>query len=339
VGRGFRFPESDTSCLNVASFCLAGSPEYVADRFYNLGSGYDADWRLTDSVYSRAPRWNADEYITSGFNDAGHSNSHSVTVQQHALGIDEVANNDWVILVYDVHNGGSEAINGYAGVLADFDVVATDRLHDVAFTDAGQATAFMRNVLSRNRWCGVKLLTHDAAAKLECIDHERYVYPDSGLSESMKYRIMTGQLGTQGSDRPYNWSVAVSTGPLSLPQDGDQRVAFAFVAATDSATYLDACQRAQDWYDANVGVAEEQSLKPQTIGLKLEAFPNPATNSLNIRFSSPLSGPSSLRIYDAEGRLVHSSFRLDLRSMPAGVYYLRLTSGDKTVSQRVAIVR
>ena len=345
AGRGFRFPETDTSCLNAASFCLVGCPEYVADRFYNLGSGYDTDWRLVDSVFSRAPRWNADEYITSAFNDAGHSNSHNVTVQQHALGIDEPGNNDWVILVYDVHNGGSEAINGYAGVLADFDVVATDRLHDVAYTDAGLATAFMRNVLSKNRWCGVKLLTHDAAAKLACIDHGLYVYPDSGLSEDMKYRIMTGQLGAQSSGQPYNWSVAVSTGPLSLPQAGDARVAFAFVAAGDSATYLNACQRAQEWYDANVGVAEERNLKSQASSLKLEAFPNPATSTINIRLSSLLSSPSSLSLYNSTGRLVlaspvrTSSFVLRTSSLPAGIYHLRLKSGDKTVSQRVAIVR
>jgi hypothetical protein len=345
AGRGFRFPQSDTSSLKAASFCLAGCPDFVADRFYNLGTGYDADWRLTDSVFSRSPIWNSDEYITSGFNDGGHSNSHNVTVRQGAMGIDEPGNNDWIILVYDVHNGGSEAINGYAGVLADFDVVATDRLHDLAFTDAGQATAFMRNVLSRNRWCGVKLLTHEAAAILECIDNERYVNSDSGLSEDMKYRIMSGQLGMQGSDRPYNWSVAVSTGPLSLPQNGDMRVAFAFVAAVDSATYLDACQRVQDWYDANSGAAEEKTLQLQASGLKLEAFPNPATNSVSIRYSAPLTSSSSLSLFNSAGRLVlsnpvrTSSFVLRTSSLPAGVYYLRLNSGDKTVSQRVAIVR
>ena len=346
AGRGFRFPESDSSSLNVASFCLTGCPEYIADRFYNLTNGYDADWRLTDSVRERAPLWRADQLITSAFSDAGHPNSHNVTVQQKALGVDDPGNNDWVIVIYDMHNGGTEAISGYAGVLADFDVVATDRLHDVAYTDSGQATAFMRNALSRNRWCGVKLLTHEAAAKLRCIDHDRYVYPDSGLNESMKYRIMTGQLGSKVSDRPYNWSVAVSTGPLSLPTGGDKRVAFAFVAAQDSATYLDACQRVQDWYDANLGVNEERSPRLQAANPMLEAFPNPATNSVNIQFSTPLSGPSSLRIYDTQGRLVHSSlgprvspFRLDLRSMPAGVYYLRLESLDRILSQRVAIVR
>jgi hypothetical protein len=345
AGRGFRFPESDTSCLNIASFCLATGPEYVVDRFYNLSSGYDTDWRLVDSVYSRAPIWNADQYITAAFNDSGDSNSKSVTVQQRALGLDAVGNNDWVIVVYDLNNGGSQAINGYAGVLADFDVVATDRLHDVAYTDAGQATTFMRNVLSRNRWCGVKLLTHEAAAKLECIDHDRYVYPDSGLSEDMKYRIMTGQLGSQSSDRPYNWSVAVSTGPLSLPQGDSLRVAFAFIATVDSATYLDACQRAQDWYDANAGVVEEQSPPPQATSPTLEAFPNPATNAVNVRFSTPLTSPSSLCLFNSAGRLVlssrvrTSSFVLHTSSLPAGIYYLRLTSDERTMSRRVAIVR
>ena len=344
-GRGFRFPESDTSSLKAASFCLTGCPEYVADCFYDPDGGFDADWQLTDSVYTRAPIWNADEHITSGFSDAGHTNQHNVTVQQHALGVDDLGNDDWVILVYDVHNGGTEAINGYAGVFADFDVVATDRLHDVAFTDAGQATAFMRNVLSRNRWCGVKLLTHQAAANLRCIDHELYVIPDSGLSESMKYRIMTGQLGTQGSDHPYNWSVAVSTGPLSLPQGGDQRVAFAFVAAADSATYLDACRRAQEWYDANVGVAEEEGSGLPASSFRLEAYPNPATDAVGVRLSAPMTSPASISLFNAAGRLVlsrqvrTSEFALRTSSLAAGVYYLRLKSGDVTLSRRVAIVR
>jgi len=269
-------------------------------------------------------------------------------VQQRALATNEPNDNDWVIMVYDVDNDGAEAINGYAGVFADFDIKATDRLHDLAYTDAGLATAYMRNVLTTNRWCGVKLLTAGAGAHLACIDHERYVYPDSGLSEDMKYRIMAGQLGAAGSDRPFNWSVAVSTGPLSLPQGGSQRVAVAFVAADDSAGYLDACRRSQEWYDANVGLAEEQSLKLQASSLKLEAYPNPASNLLHVRLSSPLLTPYSLRVYDTQGRLatsqsaicnLKSEIALDLRALPSGIYLIRLTSGDKTLTQRVAIVR
>jgi len=348
AGRGFRFPKTDTSSLSIASFCLAGCPEYIADRFYNQSDGSDTDWRLAESVFARAPIWNADEYMTSAFNDAGHSRVHNVTVQQRALATSEANDDNWVILVYDVYNGGAEAINGYAGVFADFDVKASDRLHDLAYTDAGLATAYMRNVLTTDRWCGIKLLTTSAAAHLACIDHARYVYPDSGLSEDMKYRVMAGQLGAASADRPFNWSVAVSTGPLSLPQYGRQRVAVAFVAADDSASYLDACHRSQEWYDANVGLAEEQSIKLQASSFRLEAYPNPATDLVHVRFSSPLSTPYSLRVYDTQGRLVvdhsaicnlQSAIALDLRALSAGVYHIRLTAGDKTLTQRVAIVR
>jgi hypothetical protein len=50
-----------------------------------------------------------------------------------------------------------------------------------------------------------------------------------------------------------------------------------------------------------------------------------------------LPAASALRIYDATGRLVHSSFglrtsafHLDLRSMPAGVYLLRLDAAGRS---------
>jgi hypothetical protein len=345
AGRGFRFPKTDTSCLNTASFCLAGCPEYIADRFYNQSDGSDTDWQLAESVFARAPIWNADEYMTSVFNDAGHSRAHNVTVEQRALATSEANDDNWVILVYDIYNGGAEVINGYAGVFADFDVKASDRMHDLAYTDAGLATAYMRNVLTPNRWCGIKLLTTSAAAHLACIDHARYVYPDSGLSDNMKYRIMAGQLGAASADRPFNWSVAVSTGPLNLPQYGRQRVAMAFVAAGDSAAYLDACRRSQEWYDAHVGLVEEPGLKPQAASLKLEVYPNPATNTINVRFSSPLAAPSSLRIYDVQGRLVgatavrHSPFAVRTASLPTGIYQIRLVAGDKTLTQRMTIVR
>jgi hypothetical protein len=139
--------------------------------------------------------------------------------------------------------------------------------------------------------------------------------------------------------------VAISTGPLSLPQGGRQRVAVAFVAADDSAGYLDACRRSQEWYDTHVGLAEEQSLKLQASNLKLEAYPNPASDLVHVRLSSLLPSPSSLCLYNSAGRLVlsgpvrTSSFVIRTSSLPSGLYHIRLTSGDKTLTQRVAIVR
>jgi hypothetical protein len=331
-GRGFRFPKSDTTCLNVASFCLAGCGEYIADRFYNQTDGLDADWRLAESVHSRAPAWNAHELLTSAFTDAGHPRPHNVRVRQQALGLDGA---NWVVLVYDLTNGGAEQINGHVGLLADFDTRPSDRFHDVAYTDEELATAYMRSISLADRYCGVKLLTVTAAVHVKCIDHGVYVNPDSGLSENMKYRIMTGQLGESRSDRPYNWSVAVTTGPLSLPPGGGQRVAFALVAAGDSVAYLDACRDCQAWYDTNVGVQE-----PWTPAAAAGALPATVVRGWMFVPDAAAGQKMSGALFGTAGRKVMDILpgANDVRRLPAGVYLLRQSSASGSSVRRVTIV-
>jgi hypothetical protein len=80
---------------------------------------------------------------------------------------------------------------------------------------------------------------------------------------------------------------------------------------------------------------------------RLSISPNPMTSGFaTVHLSSLLSVPSSLRIYDASGRLLHSSFvlrassfRLDLRSMPSGVYMVRLDSGSRSWQEKLVIRR
>jgi hypothetical protein len=77
----------------------------------------------------------------------------------------------------------------------------------------------------------------------------------------------------------------------------------------------------------------------------LRAFPNPCHGSAVLHWTAgPLDHSTTLRIFDASGRLVYSSwgirtspFRLDLRSMPAGVYVLRLDSGGRFVTARLVV--
>ncbi|HTW91237.1 MAG TPA: T9SS type A sorting domain-containing protein [bacterium] len=76
----------------------------------------------------------------------------------------------------------------------------------------------------------------------------------------------------------------------------------------------------------------------------LSISPNPCHGSALLRLSAgPLDHPATLRVFDVSGR-VHSTFgirtstfRLDLRSMPAGVYLLRLSSGDRCANARLVV--
>jgi hypothetical protein len=72
--------------------------------------------------------------------------------------------------------------------------------------------------------------------------------------------------------------------------------------------------------------------------------PNPASGVARIEYSMPGSTKATLRVYDVFGRQVYSSlglrassFRLDLRSMPAGVYMLRLESDLGSATRKLVI--
>jgi YVTN family beta-propeller protein len=95
-----------------------------------------------------------------------------------------------------------------------------------------------------------------------------------------------------------------------------------------------------------MGQAEVRTLNASR--LTLDANPNPCRGRTEVRLS-PFAlhhSPLSLRLYDTQGRLVHSvfgirasSFRVDLRSMPAGVYLCRLTAASRSATTRLVVSR
>ena len=353
-GRGFRYPESDTSRLNIASFALGNSSDYLVDRFYNqTRGGLDQDWHLQDSLRLLLPIWGGAEVLFSSFNDQGHPNRRGIVVDQRALGFSQPELNRSIALVFDIWNTSGDTLhNLYAGILADFDVRATDRLHDVAFTLPEQNAALMYNVSSPFPCVGIKLLYPRTPANLTCIDHSRYVYPDSGLTDGMKFRALTGNLGVQSSDRPYNWSLGVATGPFNIPGlNGRQKVAFAFIAGDDSLNFLSSCAAIQNWFDTSVGFEEGTKSLILPFSLSLSLQPNLITSHASISYSLPRSTPVNISILDITGRKVATLFnhknhpagtyriRWQPRKLVPGVYFLKLQTVDSSITQRCLILK
>ena len=346
-GRGFRWPKTDTSSLYAASFAFGNSADYVADRFHGT-STFDADWSMLDSVRVMAPLWNTDQTLLALFSDRGHASPRDVTVYQRGLGI---ADEDFAVLVYDVVNDGDEPLTGaYAGVMADFDVKASDKFRDAARTDDGQRTAYMYNVISADRFCGVNLLyPPDLAHHLRCIDHRLYVIPDTAMTDNMKYRLLTGELGGAASTTTYNWSVSVSAGPFDLaPNGGRQRLAFGFVGAADSAGYLATCAESQQWFNDNVGILTPV-LPAVPERAPVTVRPNPFARSLGIRFNAPVAGRVRVQAFNAAGRLVADVYEgtvepgqalsWNAQGLAAGVYLLRVSGEGQDRYTRVTLVR
>jgi hypothetical protein len=90
--------------------------------------------------------------------------------------------------------------------------------------------------------------------------------------------------------------------------------------------------------------------KPAVLSL-LGASPNPAVRDLTVAFSLPGDEPASLELYDLRGRRVahrdvgalgagdHRVSLTDGRNLPAGVYLVRLTRAERSLTAKACIVR
>ncbi len=78
--------------------------------------------------------------------------------------------------------------------------------------------------------------------------------------------------------------------------------------------------------------------------------PNPFSRDLEVAFTLGKSGLTTVRIYDAQGRMVRELLREELEAgehrtgwdgtnAAAGIYHVRIHSGAWNVSRRVVLVR
>lgn len=85
-------------------------------------------------------------------------------------------------------------------------------------------------------------------------------------------------------------------------------------------------------------------------GLGVSLSANPVIGSASFSFSAPAGGTVRLDVFDTSGRLVETladgeveggthSGMMDLSSVPPGVFFLRLTTGEGTVAERFTLCR
>jgi hypothetical protein len=79
--------------------------------------------------------------------------------------------------------------------------------------------------------------------------------------------------------------------------------------------------------------------------------PNPISSSMRIAYDLDAGGPVTITVYDVRGRKVvemlrsdhlspgAGSIELDTRDIAAGVYFVTMQSGNRTVSRKITIIR
>jgi hypothetical protein len=351
AGSGFSYPKASASQLFYSSLMLGTDPDWIVDRFYGrpASGGTHTDFRIVDSLRAVIPPGSGDQHYRALMSDAGHPAPKNLVVAQNSHMTAASGYNDFIVIAYDVTNSGPDPITGlYAGIVADMDV-GSDPATNTAGSNAAKRYAYMRQQSSANPCVGIKLLEPATAAGLGCIDHERYVYPDSCVTDNQKFRMLNGAIVMANSDRPYDWSIIAAAGPLDIAAGATGRVAFAVLGGTSEADFEANADSAQRWYDQNSGV-EEPPLPRLRDLTSIECVPNPFTRSVAISCQVPAAGRVSVEIFDVSGRSVALLLdedrvpgRLGLTWQPGelanGIYLVKVRIGDGDLTGKVMLLR
>ncbi len=350
AGSGFRYPKTAASALFYGSFAIGQSPAYVADRHFGhpASGNINTDLVIADSLRPYTDPI-ADQVYRGAFDDSGHPAPVGVEIIQYSYQCAAPGYDDFVAIKYDIRNTSGAPIDDlYAGVFADFDIGAASD-ENTCTSDETRRFTYMRHSSSANPTVGVKILSPNSFANLAAIDHERYVYPDSCMTDGQKWRFMDGTIVQRNSNRTYDWSVLTSVGPFDLGPRSAYPVWFAFVGGSSEANALENADSAQAWFDNNVGVAG-RPVRPGIAAKRLEVLPSPFTGDARIRYHSARPGRVRITAFDITGRTRVTIFDDVVQAgtgelawrpegLAGGVYFVRFEGPDSVVTERVLLAR
>lgn len=102
-------------------------------------------------------------------------------------------------------------------------------------------------------------------------------------------------------------------------------------------------------YYTATGVSNNNSVIPEKYNLS-QNYPNPFNPVTKINFDIPVSGFTTLKVYDILGNLVYTlvngnlkkgsyNYEFDGSDLSSGIYYFRLTSGDFTDVKKMTLIK
>ncbi|HEY6160443.1 MAG TPA: choice-of-anchor V domain-containing protein [Bacteroidia bacterium] len=173
-----------------------------------------------------------------------------------------------------------------------------------------------------------------------------YISTDCGVTWTQLYKKFSTALAT--ATPPYSTSQFVPTSAqwrmetISLtPYASCSTALFRFVntSSYENQLYLD-----------DINIASPQGVNELNDGLAFELFPNPANDAAALQFTLQNTAGVSVKIYDVNGRVVKQwnsaemsagahNVPFDLKELGAGMYFVRVSAGDKTGVKKLSITR
>jgi len=350
-GLGFIYPKSrqwSSSAMMHGSFLL-GIAE--PDTFWLADNYYSTPWQVTPRDFAIVeslrpvinPELGDQEYVCV-FSDANHPEPKGITVTQRSFVSAQTQHKDFIVLEYRIHNNDTTEISGlWAGIACDFRTAPWNSLdeYDYAGTDSVRILAYIK-ALPETLALGVRpIYPLETGGFANCINHTTYI--NDGFTKGEKMMFLDGRLRSTTGTTQGNWHALVSSGPYTIPADDSQIVTFVICGGRTVSQLTASSDSAVEWYEPQVGVAEERSLNTpmSSIAIKPRIFSRKATVHYTLNRIQPLI----VTVRDITGRIVEQfevpvtslsgSFTWQPNSGQQGVFFISIgNSAEKAVRIR-----
>ncbi len=346
-GRGFRMPRTGANNLFEGAMLMGTGPDRVSDAARNEDQTPGPDFQPIAAIALFEPGQFAHQEYHTVFNDQGATNPLGVQVTQRSFANGAAPDNDYVITEYVISNTNADTIRGLLMAhFEDWDIPwGAPTPGDRANFDRTRNLGYVYNSTTHR---GQQVLSEFGVFSFKALDNTNEVYPPH-FTKAEKWTYMNAGTTDTAITANMDASIMITTGPYDIAPGDSVVAAFSILGGTSLADLRANADAAIARYAAMTPIEENTPHLPGGYFL-LQNYPNPFNASTTIRFNLPSRGHARLETFDLLGRkvatLVDASLEAgahgivwDCGKVPSGIYFYRLTFGEKSQSGKMTLLK
>ena len=342
-GRGFRIRRTGTNYLFEGALMIGISATQISNCARDENQNILADFLPLTNIDTLEPGPFGIQEYHSVFNDQGAPSPLNIQVTQKSS-VFPAPDTNYCIVEYTITNSGSTALDSVlVARFEDWDIPYGGTPNDHVNFDRARNLGYQ--YYSTN-YRGQQVLSNLGVYSFKALDNANDVYgPHFTRADKWSYMIAgTSDTSVTIADA----SMMITTGPYNIAP-GDSVVAAFAILGANSLTNLRTIASAAMAKYTQTSVDDGGINKPSNFSLS-QNYPNPFNARTNINFNIPARGHVNLDAFDILGRRVATLFNgemeagahtitWDCAGLPSGVYFYKLTNGDKSSVRKMTLLK
>jgi subtilisin family serine protease len=346
-GKGFRMPRTGGNNLFEGALLMGVSDTRLSDCARDENQTPGPDFQPISNIELFEPGPFADQEYRCLYNDQGATAPLGLTITQRSFEFASAPDNNYVIMEYTMTNTGSDTLNGLlVAHWEDWDIPYNPTSpSDRANFDRPRNLGYMYN---GSVYRGQQVLSNLGVFSFKAIDNTNEVYPPH-FTKTDKWSYMNAGTTDTAITTLMDASVMITTGPYMIVPGDSAVAAFSLLGGTSLTNIRTNADAAINRYATRTDIFEETPSKSDNFALS-QNYPNPFNAKTTIRFNLPSRGHVKLETFDLLGRKIAvlldgeleagaHDVNWDCSRIPSGVYFYRLSQGDKSIAGKMTLLK